>query len=167
MSSKTSPSAARKAGPEQVKQSLRVWLKMLKATKHVEAVVRENLRVEFDTTLPRFDVMAALYRFEEGLKMSELSSALRVSNGNVTGIIERLVSDGAVLRVPVAGDKRAMLVRLTQRGRDEFARMAAAHELWINEIFGSLPLDVTAGLLATLDTIEHAQGLHSEGEHDA
>ena len=99
--------------------------------------------------------------------MSELSSALRVSNGNVTGIIERLVSDGSVLRVPVAGDKRAMLVRLTQRGRDEFARMAAAHELWINEIFGSLPLDVTAGLLATLDTIEHAQGLHSEGEHDA
>ncbi|MBP0500929.1 hypothetical protein J8J32_22915, partial [Mycobacterium tuberculosis] len=62
MSRKTSPSAARKAGPEQVKQSLRVWLKMLKATKHVEAVVRENLRVEFDTTLPRFDVMAALYR---------------------------------------------------------------------------------------------------------
>ncbi|QND50446.1 MarR family transcriptional regulator (plasmid) [Phyllobacterium sp. 628] len=167
MSNKNSQSAALKPEPALVKQSLRVWLKMLKATKHVEAIVRENLRVEFDTTLPRFDVMAALYRFEDGLKMSELSSALRVSNGNVTGIIERLVSDGAVLRVPVAGDKRAMLVRLTQRGRDEFARMAAAHEIWINEIFGSLPSDVSAELLATLDTIEHAQGLHNGEEHDA
>ena len=29
--------------------------------------------------------MAALYRYEGGLKMSELSAALRVSNGNVTG----------------------------------------------------------------------------------
>jgi DNA-binding MarR family transcriptional regulator len=151
--------------PALVKQNLRVWLKMLKATKHIEATVREKLRVEFDTTLPRFDVMAALYRFEEGLKMSELSSALRVSNGNVTGIIERLVSDGAVLRVPVAGDKRAMLVRLTQKGRDEFSRMAAAHELWINDIFNSLPPDATARLISILDTIEHSQGLVPGDDH--
>lgn len=52
------------------KQSLRNWLKLLKSTKHVEAVIREKLRQEFDTTLPRFDVMAALYRFEGGLKMT-------------------------------------------------------------------------------------------------
>ena len=159
--------AVRNPAPALVKQSLRVWLKMLKATKHVEATVREKLRVEFDTTLPRFDVMAALYRFEEGLKMSELSSALRVSNGNVTGIIERLVVDGAVLRVPVAGDKRAMLVRLTHKGRDEFATMAAAHELWINEIFGGLSPDATARLISILDTIEHSQGLTPGEDHDA
>ncbi|PSH57595.1 MarR family winged helix-turn-helix transcriptional regulator [Phyllobacterium sophorae] len=160
-------SAATSPSPALVKQSLRVWLKMLKATKHVEATVREKLRIEFDTTLPRFDVMAALYRFEEGLKMSELSSALRVSNGNVTGIIERLVADGAVLRVPVAGDKRAMLVRLTHKGREEFAKMAAAHQLWINEIFGSLSPDTTARLISMLDTIEHSQGLSPGEDQDA
>ena len=153
------------ASPAFVKQNLRVWLKMLKATKHIEATMREKLRMKFDTTLPRFDVMAALYRFEEGLKMSELSSALRVSNGNVTGIIERLVSDGAVLRVPVVGDKRAMLVRLTHKGRDEFARMAAAHELWINDIFSSLPPDTTARLSSIFDTIEHSRGLIAGDDH--
>jgi DNA-binding MarR family transcriptional regulator len=121
------------------KQRLRVWLRMLKATKLIEAAIRERLRVEFDTTLPRFDVLAALYRFDEGLKMSELSAALRVSNGNVTGIVERLVSDGAVLRVPVAGDKRATLVRLSRKGREEFSRMADAHAAWISAILEGLP----------------------------
>lgn len=147
------------------KQSLRNWLKLLKSTKHVEAVIREKLRQEFDTTLPRFDVMAALYRFEGGLKMTELSAALRVSNGNVTGIVERLVSDGSVLRVPVAGDKRAMLVRLTQKGREEFEAMAAAHEQWISEIFSVLSPTQSAELVTVIDTIEHALALQDEHDH--
>lgn len=144
------------------KQSLRVWLKLLKSTKRIEALIRERLRVEFDTTLPRFDVMAALYRYEAGLRMSELSSALRVSNGNVTGIIERLVTDGSVLRVPVEDDKRAMLVCLTQRGREEFTRMATAHEQWINEIFGGLQSDQSNQLMSMMDRIEHLPVLGEE-----
>lgn len=149
----------------QAKQSLRAWLKLLKSTKHVEAVIREKLRQEFDTTLPRFDVMAALYRFESGLKMTGLSAALRVSNGNVTGIVERLVSDGSVLRVPVAGDKRAMLVRLTQKGREEFEAMAAAHEQWISDIFSVLSPVQSTELVNVIDTIEHALALQDEHDH--
>ena len=76
------------------KERLRLWLRILSAQRVIENEVRERLRVEHDTTLPRFDVMAALYRNEEGLKMSELSGELRVSNGNVTGIVDRLVNDG-------------------------------------------------------------------------
>ncbi|MEP9371250.1 MarR family transcriptional regulator [Mesorhizobium sp. KR1-2] len=135
---------------------VRVWLKLLKVTKIVEQVVRENLRAEFDTTLPRFDVLAALDRFEDGLKMSELSAALRVSNGNVTGIIERLVIDGLVLRVPVEGDKRATLVRLTQKGQEEFAKMAAAHARWVNAVLEDLPPAACEQVIGILDTIGRA-----------
>jgi DNA-binding MarR family transcriptional regulator len=135
------------------KQRLKVWLRMLKATKLVEATVRENLRVEFDTTLPRFDVLAALYRFEDGLKMSELSAALRVSNGNVTGIVERLVADGLVLRVPVAGDKRATLVRLSKKGRETFARMAEAHAGWVSGILEDLSDEDCEQALGILETV--------------
>jgi DNA-binding MarR family transcriptional regulator len=139
--------------PCMAKQRLRVWLRMLKATKLVEATVRENLRVEFDTTLPRFDVLAALYRFEDGLKMSELSAALRVSNGNVTGIVERLVADGLVLRVPVAGDKRATLVRLSIKGRETFARMAEAHAGWVNGILQDLSDEDCEQAIGILETV--------------
>ena len=81
------------------KERLRLWLRILSAQRVIENEVRERLRVEHDTTLPRFDVMAALYRNEEGLKMSELSGELRVSNGNVTGIVDRL-HDPASARQP-------------------------------------------------------------------
>ncbi len=68
--------------------------------------------------------------------MSELSSVLKVSNGNVTGIVDRLVADGLTIRVAVPGDRRAWQVRLTTKGRQEFATQAAAHETWIDQLLG-------------------------------
>lgn len=115
------------------KQRLRLWLQMLKTTRFIENELREELRLGFQSTLPRFDVMAMLDRTREGLRMSQLSKQLMVSNGNVTGIIDRLVQEGYVMRVQVKGDKRATLVRLTPKGIDKFAEMAAEHESWINE----------------------------------
>lgn len=135
------------------KDRLRLWLKVLKATKAVESNVRENLRREFATTLPRFDVMAALVQHEKGLKMSELSGVLKVSNGNVTGIVERLVEDGHVQREKVEGDRRANLVRLTPAGRAEFARQAEAHEGWINSAFEGLTADEAQAIAESLDAV--------------
>ena len=116
------------------KARLSLWLRLLKSTRQIETELRDRMRREFATTLPRFDVMAALDRHKDGLKMSALSQELMVSNGNVTGIIDWLVRHGLVERVAKPGDKRVSLVRLTQAGRDEFARQAAAHEAWVNEL---------------------------------
>ena len=135
------------------KERLRLWLKLLKATKHVEAELRENFRTVFDTTLPRFDVMAALYRAEPGLKMSELSSVLRVSNGNVTGIVDRLVEDGILVRIPVDNDRRATTVRLTKSGREQFAEMAARHEAWINSLLDDVDVSEVQHLSEQLECI--------------
>jgi DNA-binding MarR family transcriptional regulator len=119
---------------------LRLWLRLLKRTRRVEAVLRERFRTEFRTTLPRFDVMAALSRSETGLKMSALSGVLRVSNGNITGIVDRLAEDRIVVRVQVPGDRRASLVRLTPLGIAEFSRQATAHAAWIDELLGDFPM---------------------------
>ncbi|XWN33429.1 MAG: MarR family transcriptional regulator [Devosia sp.] len=136
------------------KARLRLWLRILKASRVVEAELRENLRNEFATTLPRFDVMAALSRFDEGLKMSELSGVLRVSNGNVTGIVDRLQDDGFLVRVPVPGDRRASLVRLTKRGREEFARQAERHERWIDEMLADFSAGEASDIAARFDRME-------------
>ena len=116
------------------KERLRLWLRVLKTNRLIEAELRERLRLEFTTTLPRFDVMAALSRHPAGLKMSQLSGVLRVSNGNVTGLADRLADEGLVKRVAVPGDRRAMLLRLTELGQQEFAHQAAAHESWIDQM---------------------------------
>lgn len=138
------------------KARLRLWLRLLKVSRHVDARLRENLRAEFGTTLPRFDVMAALSRYPDGLKMSELSGVLRVSNGNVTGIVDRLAEEGLARRLAVPGDRRAAMVRLTQKGREEFARQAAAHEAWIDGMLGTVGVeeaqDFAARLAALINT---------------
>ena len=100
------------------KERLRLWIRLLRASRTIEAELRERLKKEFDTTLPRFDVMAALYRVPEGMLMSDLSRFLLVSNGNVTGIVDRLVSEGLVARARRNGDRRTSMVRLTEAGTD-------------------------------------------------
>ena len=105
----------------EVKQRLRLWIRLLRATRAIEAQVRDRLRVQFAMTLPQFDVMAALYREEGGMSMTELSRRLMVSNGNVTGIIDRLVAEQYVLRQAPAEDRRSFIVRLTPKGAARFA----------------------------------------------
>lgn len=133
------------------KERLRLWLKLLKASSLVEGELRRRLRAECDWTLPRFDVMSALARAPDGLKMSEISKLLRVSNGNVTGIVDKLAAEGLALRVAVSGDRRANLVRLTPRGQEMFAGHAAAHEGWVNEILGALDAHDIEGMILRLD----------------
>ncbi|MAO26798.1 MAG: MarR family transcriptional regulator [Roseovarius sp.] len=140
------------------KARLRLWLRFLKTSRIIESELREKLRQEFASTLPRFDVMAALSRYDEGLKMSQLSGVLRVSNGNVTGIVDRLAQDGAVVRVPVPGDRRASMVRLTKRGQEEFAAQAAAHEAWIDEMLAGFSPTECADIAARLDGLVASLG---------
>ena len=132
------------------KDRLRLWIRLLRASRTIEAELRERLRKEFDTTLPRFDVMAALFRSPEGMLMSDLSRFLLVSNGNVTGIVGRLVSEGLVTRSRRNGDRRTSMVRLTQAGEGLFRTMASAHERWIGELLGTVGDEETRRLAAML-----------------
>ena len=120
------------------KDKLRLWIRLLRASRTIEREVRERLASRFDTTLPRFDVMAALYRTKDGMLMSDLSRFLLVSNGNVTGIVDRLVADGLVQRAQRNGDRRTSIVRLTAKGQAQFKKMAAAHEGWVDELLAGI-----------------------------
>jgi DNA-binding MarR family transcriptional regulator len=132
------------------KARLRLWIRLLRASRLIEGVTRERLKSQFDATLPRFDVLAALYRKPDGMLMSEISRFLMVSNGNVTGIVDRLVADGFVVRSQRNGDRRTSFISLTRKGRAAFAAMAAAHEGWIDELLGPLTAREADALSAKL-----------------
>lgn len=138
------------------KDRLRLWLKLLKASRSIEDEIRRRLRSEFKSTLPRFDVMSALDRAPEGLKMSEISKRLRVSNGNITGIVDKLNAEGLALRIAVPGDRRAHLIRLTGKGQTVFAEHAKTHENWINEILSELNEDDIEGMILRLDHLANS-----------
>jgi DNA-binding MarR family transcriptional regulator len=146
---------AKTAAPTPGKQRLRLWIRILRASRAIESEVRERLRLNFGVTLPQFDVMAALERKPNGMTMTELSRFLMVSNGNVTGIIDRLVTEKLVVRQAPANDRRAIIVRLTARGLKDFTAMAKAHQGWIDNLLS----EFDAAEAETL--IEHLDGLSS------
>lgn len=117
---------------------LRAWIRLLRLVRGAESQLREFLRVNFDTTLPRFDVAAALYRNKEPMKMSELSRMLLVSNGNVTNVVDRLEQEGKTRRITDEVDKRVVTVELTEQGRTWFEEVATAHSQVVDRIFERL-----------------------------
>ena len=135
-------------------QELRLWLRLLTCTQLIEKRIRTELRVQFDTTLPRFDLLSQLERSPEGLKMNELSRRMMVTSGNITGITDQLVTEGLVERITVDGDRRAFRVRLTAKGRALFAEMAHQHELWIVAAFATLKDTEIATLYKLLGNVK-------------
>jgi DNA-binding MarR family transcriptional regulator len=128
--------AAERPGDHQ--DELRLWLRLLTCVTLIEGEIRSRLRESFDVTLPRFDLMAQLDKAPNGMTLGELSQRMMVSNGNVTGLVERLVLLNLVERTPAPNDRRAMIVTLTPEGRRIFRSLARTHEGWIAEIFAGL-----------------------------
>ena len=133
--------------------ALKLWLRMLSCTTHIEAEIRRRLRERFDMSLARFDYMAQLYRYEDGLKMRDLSRYLMVTGGNVTGLTDDLERDGMVVRESNPADRRAWMLKLTARGRRTFETMAREHEQWVLELFGGLDDHALAELYAHLGVL--------------
>src|ERR1700755_2802447 len=113
--------------PEDHGDEIRLWLRLLTCTTLIEGTVRSRLREKFDVTLPRFDLMAQLDRAPDGMTLSDVSKRMMVSNGNVTGLVERLVESGHLDRRTSDSDRRVQVIRLTRLGRAEIRGIVAAH----------------------------------------
>jgi DNA-binding MarR family transcriptional regulator len=132
----------------------RLWLCLMACTNLVEGEIRSRLRTEHTTTLPRFDLMAQLQRQPAGMKMSELSRHLMVTNGNITGITDQLEKEGLVERIKVLTDRRSSLIRLTPKGKRQFKKMAASHEQWLQEMFANLSEKARVNLFEALGELK-------------
>lgn len=118
--------------------SIKLWLRLLTCSSLIEKYLREKLRDEFGTTLPRFDFMAQLQRNPQGLMMGELSELMMVSGGNISAIASQLVKEKLISRTALPTDGRAFLVKLTPVGAKTFEKMAKRHEEWVVELLGKL-----------------------------
>ena len=139
---------------------LRLWLRMINCSMKMESILSQRLRKEFKISMARFDVMSRLERFPDGLTMSELSRRLIVSNGAITGLVDKLADAGLVTRREDPKDRRSMIVRLTRRGRENFLRMARRHEEWVVSILGELSVEAQSELLQNLTLLQRNLDLH-------
>ena len=146
---------------------LRLWLRMHTCSTLVENRVRSLMRNNFNTTLPRFDLMAQLASAPRGIKMSDLSRRMMVTNGNITGITDQLERDGLVERIKVDTDRRSCLIRLTPKGRQSFRRMSGAYQDWLGEMFQAMPEERRELLYELLGELKEAglAGAPPSGAH--
>jgi len=135
---------------------VRLWLRLLTCCHLIEGEIRTRLRTEYETTLPRFVLMAQLLNVPSGMKMSEISRRMMVTNGNITGITDQLEKEGLVERSKIPHDRRSSLIRLTPKGRRSFNKMAHSHEQWIHSLFGNLPETSHNALFQALGDLKQA-----------
>jgi DNA-binding MarR family transcriptional regulator len=138
------------------KSELRLWLRLLSTTTLISAEIRRNLRRSFNITLPQFDLLAQLEREPNGLRLGELSQRMMVTNGNITGLVDKLVEQGFVVREPSPDDRRAMNVRMTKAGASMFGVMAKANEQWMMALFSEVSADVRKALMRELDVVKRS-----------
>jgi DNA-binding MarR family transcriptional regulator len=136
------------------KLELRLWLRMLSTTRLISQEIRRRLRAEFGATQPQFDLMAQLERERDGLRLGELSRRTMVTNGNTTGLIDRLEADGLIERETPGDDRRVTVAKLTPQGFRLFATMARAHEAWLKDMMAGVDAPTKALLLDQLGGIK-------------
>ncbi len=155
--------------PDNVEQDtevkkLALWIRLISNSNIIEKEIRNLFRSEFGVTLPRFDLMSALYREPGGLTMGELSKRMLVSNGNVTGIVDRLQKEGLVKRWVLPTDRRIYSAGLTQKGRNDFKILADRHRQWIGDILGGLKDDEVTPMIEMMDRVREVLKVRNENK---
>jgi DNA-binding MarR family transcriptional regulator len=79
-----------------------------------------------------------------------------VSNGAITGLVDKLAAGGLVVREEHAQDKRTVVVSLTDAGRTQFRQMARRHEEWIVSLLGDLSREAQTELLRDLTLLKRS-----------
>lgn len=136
------------------RDSLRLWLRLLACTSTIEKRLQRGLSAEFQSGLTRFDILAALDRNPEGMTMTELATALLVSNGNVTGRVQTLLRDGYVEVTRLEHDQRFAVASLTTAGKEHFTQMAAEHHRWVGAMFANLTAEKRSQLADLLGDLK-------------
>ena len=118
--------------------AVRLWLRLLTCSITIEKRIRRRLAEQFDTTLPRFDVLAALDKNPDGMTMGDLSQVLLVSGGNLTSLVRQLQDQSLLTMNRDPEDGRAWVVRITKEGRSHFRKVATEHHHWIGAMFAGM-----------------------------
>jgi DNA-binding MarR family transcriptional regulator len=147
-----SPSAADGARPEHLE--IRIWLRLLGCSSRIESALQRRIVGTFGISLARFDLLAQIERAGGVLTMSDASRRMMVTNGAITGLADRLVDEGFVVREAHPTDRRTILIRLTEPGRARFLAMAREHEIWTASLLSGLDPAAKEQLFASLGALK-------------
>ena len=114
-----------------------------KVSENIVAISKEFVRQQagdfykVKVTLPQLAILELLFRSGE-LNMSDMARSMNVTTAAMTGIIDRLVRDGYVVRTAVPNDRRIIKIKLTTKGHKIANNVIEQRRHLITRIFGTL-----------------------------
>ncbi len=126
--------------PERWKVETRTWLQILSVHSLVFSRLNRAFMQEFGISVAKFEFLAQVDRYPEGVSLGQISDNLRVTSGNVSGLVRRLLADGLITKKMSQEDRRSFIVRFSPKGRDLFDRAALFSREQLSEVFAGVPL---------------------------
>lgn len=139
--------------PVQGQIETRLWLQLLSLHGELFASLNAMLSSEFGLSLAKFDVLAQLDRYPQGLALGQLSQNLKVSGGNVSGLVQRLLADDLISKAMSSEDRRSFIVRLTPKGAALFRKAADIHKRHLSKRLENIPPQELDSALAVLRSL--------------
>ena len=117
-------------------RALRLWIALTRsfATFSREVAVRV---AAYGLTTPQFGVLEALHHLGP-LPLGELADKLLVTGGNVTYVMDRLETQGLVVRERTDNDRRVVKATLTGKGRALIEEVFPGHAAFVHEAVSHL-----------------------------
>ena len=128
---------------------------LLRARETVMSRFRPLLR-QHDITEQQWRVIRALYG-HEGLEITALSEQTFLLMPSLTRILKTLEEQKLVKRFAVAGDNRRKLIRVAERGRDLYSKIAPLSEVIYKDIEKQIGQDALENLYLILGIISTSE----------
>ena len=139
--------------PQIDESALKVFLALRTATRRVENVVAQWLE-PFDLTMTKLDVLHLLAsRERRGASVSTLRDFLKMTQPNVTFVLQSLERQGFVRRKTSPEDRRVSVLFLTPAGRAHMRAYTPYHIESMNDALAGLSAEDRARLVESLATV--------------
>src|SRR5213083_1577999 len=103
-----------------------VWLVLMKAHRTLQRLATRSIEAS-DICLSDFAIMEMLLH-KGPQPVNEIGRRIELTSGAITTAVDRLEKRGRVTREPHPSDRRARIVRLTARGKDEAVKAFGVHK---------------------------------------
>lgn len=123
-------------GDKEVQRTLNAFIKMTRASESVNGRLARHLS-DANLTISQFGTLEALLHIGP-LNQRELGQKLLKSGGNITLVIDNLQKGGLVEKKTDPSDRRAVIISLTEKGRDFIEDFFPQHLEKIQEEFSVL-----------------------------
>ena len=135
-------------------QQSRAWNAVLDLHGVIFARLNRAMLRDFGISLAKYDMLAQVHAHADGLTQGELSRRLKVTGGNVSGLVRRMTAEDLLARTTAPEDRRAVIVTLTPKGRNTFEAARAHHDAMLGEWLGGIAEPRLADLCQQLSEIQ-------------